>query len=291
MEITWSLEQLTEARIFIGSLIFILIYGLYRQFVRTEQAEKMLVLVNGRLEASQSLFNWSRIKRRLIERGVDFYHPKIIKPYYYILVHLLFALLGFFVGWMMTMILNNNKPIIMFALLGMVIGVFFPTLYFNMTNKKDNEELISDAMTISNVLSLQLKGGEFVGSALAECKDIIYHKRLRKALYDFDRHLKLQDMTISEAVADLSSKFDCPEINTICLILKQGMETGRLTECSADLARQCSASKQSVFEKQKARLDRTLTYVMLLLFGAGIGFLMWRFMEKFTSTMGDTGFM
>ena len=86
MEITWSLEQLTEARIFIGSLIFILTYGLYRQFVRTESAEKMLVLVNGRLEASQSLFNWARIKRRLKERGVDFYHPKIIKPYYYRLV-------------------------------------------------------------------------------------------------------------------------------------------------------------------------------------------------------------
>ena len=291
MNITWSLEQLTEARIFIGSLMFILTYGLYRQFVRTEQAEKMLVFVNGRLEASQSLFNWSRIKRKLIEKGVAFYHPTIISPSRYILLHVTFALLGFFVGMMGTMIVNHNKPILIFEILGMFLGIFFPTIYFNMTNKKDNEELINDAMTISNVLSLQLKGGEFVGSALAECKDIIYHKRLRKALYDFDRHLKLQDMTIEEAVADLSSKFNCPEINTICLILKQGMETGRMTECSADLARQCSASKQSIFEKQKARLDRTLTYVMLLLFGAGIGFLMWRFMEKFTSTMGDTGFM
>lgn len=283
MEIQWSLNQITEAQIFIVSLIFILGYAFYRQLVRTEKAEKMVVFVNGKIEATEGFLNWAKTKRKLTAKGVAFYHPSFLKPHNYILLHLFTSVAGFMLVWMWL-----QSPI---AILGMMIGLAFPTVYFNSVDKSDNEELINDAMTISNVLSLQLRGGEFVGVALAECREIVYHKRLRKALEELDRHLKLQDMTLNEAITDLSSKFDSPEIDTICLILKQGMETGRMTECSADLSRQCSASKQGVFERQKAKLDRTLTYVMLMLFGAGIGFLMWRFMETFTSTMGDMGVM
>ena len=107
----------------------------------------------------------------------------------------------------------------------------------------------------------------------------------KKALNDLDKHLKTQDMTLSEAINELQTKFDSPEITTVCLILKQGMETGRMTECASDLARQCSSSKQQIFEKKKARLERALTYVMLVIFGSGMGYLLYRFITSFTNSL------
>ena len=277
MKIELTIEQITGMRIYICSLIFILVYALYRQFIRTSKQDQLITYVNGRLTDS-GIFNWARIYRRLREKGVEFYHPQICKPHYYILMHLSCGLIGFFFFQLVA-------PA--FSFIGMFLGLFLPTLYFNMVDKKDNEALINDAMTISNVLSLQLKGGAYVGVALAECREIVYHKRMRKALDELDNHLKTQDMTLAESIDELQSKFDSTEVLTVCLILKQGMETGRMTECSADLSRQCSASKQQIFERKKARLERALTYVMLLIFGSGMGFLIYRFLSAFTTSISN----
>ncbi len=166
-----------------------------------------------------------------------------------------------------------------------ILGAFLPDWYFGKTDKSDNNKMIQDVMTISSALSIQVTGGEYVGIALAECRDIVYTPRLKKALEEFDIHLKCNDLTITENIDDFSEKFTSEEILALCTVLKQGLETGRMIECSRDLSKQCLTNRDSAFSAKKGHLDRTSTIAMLILFADGIGFVFWRFIVSLTSQL------
>lgn len=250
-------------------------YYIYRRMLRSQSGEKMLEWIDGRVQDTSGRFDWNKKRAKLKAMGVEFYNPTILKPHMYILMCVGTALTGVFLLSLITVYICPFG----------IIGAVIPDWYFGKRDKSDNKKMIQDVMTISSALSIQVTGGEYVGIALAECKDIVYTPRLKKALEEFDIHMRCNDLTITENIENFSEKFTSEEILALCTVLKQGLETGRMIECSRDLSKQCLSNRDSAFSAKKGHLDRASTIAMLILFADGVGFIFWRFIVNLASQL------
>ena len=270
------IDGISPIRAVVCSIMFLTLYAMYLYFVTagndSEDKPNTLTWIDGKIRAETSRISWNDIAAKQISRGVDFHTPKMMLPHYYIMIHVLIVAVG---AGVLILIAPKLTPLC-------VLAVLIPTQYYKGKDKKDNSEITADVMSIASAMTVQIAGGEYLGSALCECKDIVRNKRLKAALVNFDRNIKLGNMTLIEAINDLGTKFTSPEILTLCIILRQGIETGKTVDCVSDLSRQCFSARESEFDSRKAHLDRLMTIAMLIVFADGIGFIMLRF---FTNLM------
>lgn len=268
-------DKTSSVRALVFAIVFMLGFALYMAMAKTDIIQKSFVWADGVIQSGRSKigFDWASKKIRMIEQGLEFYEPKYLLPHYYLLMHGVWMVVGFAIG----MIVFESLFISVILALAMI---FFLPYYFGHRDKKDNEAMIPDIMTISSALNIQVQGGEYLGIALAECKDIVYHKRLKQALQDFDAHLKMNDLTLVENLNEFGAKFTSNEILALVTIMKQGIETGRMMDCAADLNKQCLTVREVGFDGKKAHLDRLITIGMLLVFADGLVFILWRFFEN-----------
>lgn len=265
MEYTWATPFI---RLLAVSVVFLIIFYIYRMMIRSEMGQKALRFIDGRVQVSKGRFDWKGKKEKMISQGVEFYNPKFLQPHYYIIGNIICALI-------LILVIAVIDPA--FCWIGL-IGYFAPAWYFKHRDKKDNEKMGQDVMSISSALSIQVEGGEYLAIALAETKDVVQTPRLIDALEVFERHIKCNDLTTPENIDELASKFTSDEILSLCTIMKQGIETGQMVECARDLAKQCLNNRENAFDAKRAHLDRAVTIAMLLVFADGIGFIMWRFL-------------
>ena len=257
-------------RLLICCVVFLAVYALGVKMVRADAGGKVLVWIDGELQENHKGFDWIKTKERMMGQGMAFYNPKFLVPHYWIFMHMACAAIGCFALY----VVSPNLTI------AGLLAVFLPEAYFTHRDKADNEQMMRDVMTISSALVIQMRGGEYLGAALAECREIVSNKRLKHALREFNTHLKVGDLSMMENIEDFESKFTGNEIRALCIILKQAIETGLVVECAQDLSNQCSATKEALFEARKAKLDRLVTIAMLVVFADGIAFVMWRFLEN-----------
>lgn len=246
-------------RLFISALVFLMFVVAVKlmQSQIKNSIDGTLRIIDDKLRLDSSFFNYKEKVNNLQNFGVLETNPRLAEPHYYLGVHFALLIVGAVLGYMVM------PPL---AILGGIIGWFSLDLYYRYKNMGDNEKMSEDVLMIFNVLSSQIKGGIYSGTALAECKDLITNKRLKRALTEFDRHLKVGDMTLIESLTELEEKFDNSDISALCLILKQNEESGRSAEVLNDLRKQIIDSEDLNFQKKKERMDRTMTIVMLLLF-------------------------
>ncbi len=263
-------DGLSPMRTVICSILFLTLYALYLSFVRSKTGTKVISWVDGKIKEETNKFSWADVVAKQRMRGVDFYTPKMMLPHYYILIHV------FVVAVFGVMIFLFAPKLTFLCLAGLAV----PSMYYRSRDKKDNSEIVADVMGISSALSVQITGGEYLGNAVCECKEIVNNKRLKAALYDFDRNIKMGSMTLLEAINDLAERFTSSEIQTLCIILRQGIETGRTVDCANDLSKQCLSARESEFEARKGHLDRIMTLAMLLVYADGIGFIMYKFLSN-----------
>ena len=269
---TGFVDKIDSVRMLVFAIVFMTAYAVYMAMAKTDIGTKVFVWIDGTVQSGRSRFDWISKKEKMMEQGMEFYNPKFLEPHYYILMHLVTMVIG---AGVMGVIFES----IPMAILG-TLFVFLPDWYAGHRDKSDNEKMIPDIMTISSALSIQVTGGEYLGIALAECKDLVYHKRLKAALTEFDSHLKMNDLTLVENIELLGRKFSSNEVLALCTILKQGIETGRMVDCAADLNKQCLTVREVGFDGKKASLDRLITIGMLLVFFDGLVFILWRFLEN-----------
>lgn len=252
--------------------IFLIIGYIYRSMSKSD-TKKLLRYIDGRVQIDTSGINWADKEKLMRARGIEFYNPKFLQPHYFI------------IGCIVCMVLMSLTLALIFDMAGIpmwfciigISGLFAPMWYFKRRDKQDNEKMGQDIMSISSALSIQVTGGEYLGEALSECRNVVQTPRLKDALTVFDRHLKCNDMTMIEALEEFGNKFTSDEVLSLVTIMKQGIETGQTAQCARDLSKQCLQNRESAFGAKKAHLDRAVTIAMLLVFADGIGFIIWRF--------------
>ena len=276
----------------ISSVGVLLAYGTLLHFRSeiSEYSKGAIVSINGRLKMRKRL----KIDKHIEEMrvlGATKELKRLEDPTFYILYHLVSGVLvGLLIGVAVyTITLSMWYAFISFTL-SFPVGWASLNTYFKVKNKKANEEITEDVLTISNILISQVSGGQYMGNALAECSDIVMNKRLKEALEKFDRDLKTNRRTITEAIGHLQHKFNNLDLENLCTVIVQNEETGRSKKVIEDLSAQILSTEKSVEAVRKQRIENMMTLEIIVLFGAIMGYALYLFGQNMMDVLSISSF-
>jgi len=210
--------------------------------------------LSGLLRGKEKEHGWyQRTERQLMKNGAVFHYGKWVNPIRFLTVRLLLALSG------------------LAALGGMGIGCglaafvalfFVPTFLLEYMNRRDNEKLLPELKLVYHALELQIRAGVYVTDALAECYGSVQNRRLRKALLDLAGDIVMKS-DIYQALERFQGSFDNRYIDSLCITILQALESGQALELLGDIGEQIKDMEQTVLERKKGALDRSITFYQL----------------------------
>lgn len=250
--------------------IFVLVFLTTMQVQIKENFNNTITVMNGKLKqnSKKSLLNINEKIAGLKQLGILEEHPNFAQPVYYIFMHVVLGIAGALFAFLIT-------TDWLVTLIGFVLGYKALDFYFNHKNKLDNEEIQQDVLLIANILFQQVRGGVYIASAFTECEQSVKNKRLKRAMYEFNRSITLHEKTLLEALDEFESKFNSDDISAVCSTIRQGEETGKMQDIILDLNKQITDMESVSNEALKQKMDRAQTIVVMILFADILGFILY----------------
>ena len=118
---------------------------------------------------------------------------------------------------------------------------------------------------IYDTLRIQTKAGVFINEALGQCYLKVRNKRLKEALLILNGKL-IRDKDIELAIQDFNDKFDNPHIDSLCAIIKSGLESGKTLKILEDVTEQLEDISEAGFRKEENEIERQVTYLQLMVY-------------------------
>ncbi|MDU2284220.1 hypothetical protein [Clostridium sp.] len=114
------------------------------------------------------------------------------------------------------------------------IGFILPDYLVKRSNRRDNEDMMPDI-------------------------------RLKEALLILNGKL-IRDKDIELAIQDFNDKFDNPHIDSLCAIIKSGLESGKTLQILEDVTEQLEDISEAGFRKEENEIERQVTYLQLMVY-------------------------
>ncbi len=204
---------------------------------------------------------YQRTRRWLIKNGAVFHYGKLIEPMRYLSVRIVLAAVGFV----------SLLSVSIYAGIAMAAGLFFlPNGMLLYLNGKDNERLLPELKLVYHALDIQIRAGVYIMDALTECYGSVQDKRLRAALLDLASDIVVNSDAFT-ALEQFQEKFDNRYIDSLCLIILQALESGQALELLGDIGEQIKDMEETVLERKKSALDRSVTFYQLGILAAVLG--------------------
>ena len=134
-------------------------------------------------------------------------------------------------------------------------------------NRRDNERMLPDLHLIYHSLAMQIRSGIYVTDALAEVYPSVREQRLRDALLSLAGDLVMKS-DLYRALDAFQEKFDNRQIDSLCIIVIQALESGRAVDLLNDITEQIKDMETAVLTAKKGHLDRSLTFYQLAMLTA-----------------------
>ena len=252
-----------ETRILLGfkimpfvsaALSFALLYRLNRGG-RTQ----LLVLrtwheLSGLLREKERGSSWYQRKNRwLMKNGASFHYGSWVLPDRYTALKVMLGAAGF----LAVSALSVESAVMICAVL-----YFLPDGLLLYCNGKDNERMLPELKLVYHALEIQIRAGVYVTDALAECYGSVREKRLRSALLDLAGDIVMK-ADIFDALERFQEKFDNRYVDSLCITILQALESGQALELLGDIGEQIKDVEETVLERKKAGLDRSITFYQL----------------------------
>ncbi len=187
--------------------------------------------------------------------GAEYMFPGIT-PYRFLFAMLLSGIICGAIGYMINMYI---------CIMAMVSGAFAPILIIVISNNSDNEAMMSDIESIYDILRIQARAGIFVQDSLMDCYMMTANKRLKSALMELCNKISTK-CTMEEAVSEFNNKFSNRHIDVLCIVLNQSQTSGKTVQILSDMSEQIRQVRHAHSLKEKARLERRIEVVELLIF-------------------------
>lgn len=225
-----------------------------------KQLGTIYVKINDRLirKTKKKSFDYEKIKKSLSRSGMLYKHAWLENPAAYIGLKVILSLLfGVFVSFFHPLLIP----------LGLVFGYKSFDLYMYLSNNSDNKKMQKDIELIFNLLSIQVRSGVYMPSALCECVDVIDPSdlRLKTALMQLSGNLII-GTPFKDAIRSFNENFDNQHIDSLCTILDQASESGKSEDLLADIGKQVKLFTALQMDKKKQEMDLSMTIVILGLF-------------------------
>ncbi len=157
-----------------------------------------------------------------------------------------------------------------YGLASCVFLYFLPVLLLVYLNNRDNEKLLPELKLIYHAMEIQIRAGIYVTDALVECCGSVREKRLHTALMELAGDIALR-ADIYEALDKFQGKFDNRYIDTLCVTVLQALESGQALELLGDIGEQIKDMEETVLERKKGALDRSITFYQLGILAVVLG--------------------
>ncbi len=205
---------------------------------------------------SNYLKHYNKTQVYLSQMGVNYLMKRMVDPIEYILVKLVLAAVFGFCGFGF------------FGLIGLVIGAAFGYMILKVlleiNNKKDNECMLEDFVSIYETIMIKTEAGIFLTDSLKTCYKSVENKRLKKELYHLMMEITAQN-NITEALSKFQLKFKNVHINELCSVIRQGYETGSVTNAIANVTKHLSDIQKAVELRCNQKLDNNITKVQMVI--------------------------
>lgn len=250
-QILWILKLLP--------VVSALLTGLFFHVLRTAYHPERLILkayreLSGLLEEKGKRSAWyQRTEKWLRRNGAAFHYGRRIDPARFLAVRIVLALLG---------LLALSRVSVWAGIGGLVCLFFLPVLLLDYLNRRDNEKLLPELKLVYHALEIQIQAGVYVTDALSECYGSVQEKRLRAALLDLAGDIVMK-ADIYEALDRFQNRFDNRYIDSLCITILQALESGQALALLGDISEQIKDMEETVLERKKGALDRSITFYQL----------------------------
>lgn len=250
-QILWMLKLMPA----ISALLTVLLFRVLRTAYHPERlALKAYRELSGLLRERGKRSVWyQRTEKWLRKNGAVFHYGRKIDPARFLAVRIVLALLG----------LLALSGVSIWAGAGGAVALFFlPALLLDYLNRRDNERMLPELKLVYHALEIQIQAGVYVTDALSECYGSIQEQRLRRALLDLAGDIVMK-ADIYEALDRFQTRFDNRYIDSLCITILQALESGQALALLGDISEQIKDMEETVLERKKGALDRSITFYQL----------------------------
>lgn len=237
-----------------GILLYVLIWIFYGEYRTHWKTLTTYIELSGLLREKGRKSGWYQRKERwLLQNGGTFHYGGGMTPVKYLAARLALAALG------MTVLGTLSREY------GLAAGIFFyflPSWLLIYLNGRDNERMLPELKLVFHGLEIQIRAGVYVVDALAECYGSVQEKRLRKALLELAGDIAVR-ADVYDALDKFQRKFDNRYVDSLCIIILQALESGQAVELLGDIGEQIRDMEETVLERKKGALDRSITFYQL----------------------------
>lgn len=151
------------------------------------------------------------------------------------------------------------------GIIGWFIGYFSYDVLIRLLNSAANEKMLPDIKSVFDTLKIKTEGGMFLTSAIMECYKNTRHPRLKQALFEMNGQLIAKN-DIGETIDDFGMKFHNKQVDILCIILKQSMESGKTVEILKDISDHLADMQQAINLKAKNKMESQTLIIQLLMY-------------------------
>jgi len=262
MDRAWVVDGLKFIPLITAGLLFLLLARLQWLYHPERIVLRTFQEFSGFLKKRKTAELWyQRTRRWLIKNGAVFHYGKRIEPMRYLSMRIVLAAVGFV----------SLLSVSIYAGMAMAVGLFFlPGGMLLYLNGKDNERLLPELKLVYHALDIQIRAGVYIMDALTECYGSVQDKRLRAALLALASDIVVNSDAFT-ALEQFQEKFDNRYIDSLCLIILQALESGQALELLGDIGEQIKDMEETVLERKKSALDRSVTFYQLGILAAVLG--------------------
>lgn len=196
---------------------------------------------------------YQRTEKWLRRNGAAFHYGRKMDPARFLAVRIVLALLG---------LLALSRVSIWAGIGGLACLFFLPVLLLDHLNRRDNESMLPELKLVYHALEIQIQAGVYVTDALSECYGSVQEQRLRMALLDLAGDIVMK-ADIYEALDRFQNRFDNRYIDSLCITILQALESGQALALLGDIGEQIKDMEETVLERKKGALDRSITFYQL----------------------------
>lgn len=221
---------------------------LYQQQVMVEQWKQ---LGNMARKEGDRWIHGTNKEAFLQKNGMTYYVGKKITPIMYSVFQCCLASIMFMA------LLGEH---VVYAGIGALVAYYLLDLWILYKNKQYNAGLTKDLKLVYSTLTVQIQSGLQIMDAVTGVYECLEgeNNRLRDGLLDLSSNLIIYGDT-ELALEEFQGKFDNRYIDTLCLILKQALESGMSVDLLSDVSEQLKDMEVAILIRKKSGLDRSLT--------------------------------
>ena len=204
-------------------------------------------------------------ERFLRKSGAMFWLPWLNEKRYFLL-RVVTAIICGVCGMGLCRLLNLDLGLVLTGTLcGMLPGYFMPRLVFQISDRRDNEQMTADIRKLYEYVRIQVKAGMYLTNTLSACYLAIANPRLKQGLLELNSRL-IATNSVALAMEDFGSKFTNEYIAYFCLIVSQSGQSGRMTQMLEDMTRQMEDMERYLMTQKRGRMERKVLFLTLFVF-------------------------